>query len=110
METYAPVAKLTSLCLVLAISALLGFDVHQMDVETAFLNADLKEVVNITIPERIERKMAVTVFDSIKPYMVSNSHHGSGIITLMRFFNLLDSSDSLQNIVYTFIIGTIKSV
>ena len=28
-ETYAPVAKLTSLRLVLAISALLGFDVHQ---------------------------------------------------------------------------------
>ena len=50
-ETYAPVAKLTSLRLVLAISALLGFDVHQMDVETAFLNADLKEEVYITIPE-----------------------------------------------------------
>ena len=54
-ETYAPVAKLTSLRLVLAISALLGFDVHQMDVETAFLNADLKEEVYITIPEGIQR-------------------------------------------------------
>jgi len=38
-ETYAPVAKMTSLRLVLAISALLNLDVQQMDVETAFLNA-----------------------------------------------------------------------
>ena len=31
-------AKLASLCLVLAISALHGFDVNQTDFETAFLN------------------------------------------------------------------------
>ena len=53
-ETYAPVARLTSLRLVLAISAILGFQIHQMDVETAFLNAELKEEVYISVPEGVE--------------------------------------------------------
>jgi len=53
-ETYAPVAKLTSLRLVLAISALLNLDIQQMDVETAFLNAELKEEVYISIPDGVQ--------------------------------------------------------
>jgi len=35
-ETYAPVARLTSLRLELAISAILQLDMRQMNVETAF--------------------------------------------------------------------------
>ena len=42
-ETYSPVARFTSIRIVLALSALFGYKVHQMDVDTAFLNADLKE-------------------------------------------------------------------
>ena len=42
-ETYSPVARFTSIRLLLSLSARLGFDVHQMDVETAFLKAELKE-------------------------------------------------------------------
>jgi len=53
-ETFAPVARLTSLRIVLAISARLRFDVQQMDVETAFLNADLKEEVYIAVPEGLQ--------------------------------------------------------
>jgi len=53
-ETFAPVARLTSLRIVLAISAKLGFDIQQMDVETAFLNATLKEEVYISIPEGLQ--------------------------------------------------------
>ena len=53
-ETYAPVAKLTSLRLVLAISAILHLDVQQMDVDTAFLNAHLQEEVYINIPEGVQ--------------------------------------------------------
>ena len=50
-ETYAPVAKMTSLRIVLAIAAKLHFDIQQMDVETAFLNAKLKEEVYVEVPE-----------------------------------------------------------
>ena len=52
-ETYAPVAKFTSLRIVLAISAQLNFDIQQMDVDTAFLNAKLAEEVYIAVPEGI---------------------------------------------------------
>ena len=52
-ETFAPVARLTSLRILLAISAKLHLDVQQMDVETAFLNAQLEEEVYISIPEGV---------------------------------------------------------
>jgi len=44
---------MASLRLVLALAALYRFEVHQMDVETAFLNADLEEEVYIKPPEGI---------------------------------------------------------
>ena len=49
-ETYSPVARFTSIRLVLALAAMFGFRVHQMDVDTAFLNAELQEEVYVTPP------------------------------------------------------------
>ena len=42
-DTYSPVAKFTSIRTMLAITAQLGLKVHQMDVDTAFLNAPIYE-------------------------------------------------------------------
>ena len=53
-ETYAPVTTMDTLRLVLALSAQLGLTVHQMDVETAFLNAKLDEEMYIKPPLGIE--------------------------------------------------------
>ena len=50
-ETYSPVARLTSLRIVFAIAAQLRLKVHQMDVETAFLNASVTEEIYIRPPE-----------------------------------------------------------
>ena len=47
-ETYAPVTTMDTLRLVLDLSAQLGLTVHQMDVETAFLNAKLDEEMYIS--------------------------------------------------------------
>ena len=52
-ETYSPVARLTSLRILMAISSYFNLLVHQMDVDTAFLNAELKEEIYITPPEGI---------------------------------------------------------
>ena len=49
-ETYSPVARFTSIRLVLALASLLNLTVHQMDVETAFLNAELKEDIYMYPP------------------------------------------------------------
>ena len=52
-ETFMPVAKFTSIRMLLAIGAALDLKIHQMDVVTTFLNGDLKEDVYINIPEGI---------------------------------------------------------
>jgi len=52
-ETYSQVARLTSLRILMAISSYFNLLVHQMDVDTAFLNAELKEEIYITPPEGI---------------------------------------------------------
>jgi Reverse transcriptase (RNA-dependent DNA polymerase)/Retrotransposon gag protein/Integrase core domain/Chromo (CHRromatin Organisation MOdifier) domain/GAG-pre-integrase domain len=53
-ETYAPVAKSTSIRVVLSIGAVLNLEIHQMDVKTAFLNGDLDEEIYMTIPQGIK--------------------------------------------------------
>ena len=50
-ETYSPVARLTSLRILFAISAQLRLRIHQMDVDTAFLNAVVTEEIYIKPPE-----------------------------------------------------------
>jgi Reverse transcriptase (RNA-dependent DNA polymerase) len=50
-QTYSPVAKLTSIRTVLALSAQLGLNVHQIDVDTAFLNADISENIWVQFPK-----------------------------------------------------------
>lgn len=50
-ETYAPVAKLTTLRILLAIANRFDMHVHQMDVKGAFLNGDLDEDIYMLPPE-----------------------------------------------------------
>ena len=49
-ETFAPVAKMTSVRTFLAITAAKGWALHQMDVHNAFLHGDLEEEVYMTMP------------------------------------------------------------
>ena len=44
-DTYSPVTRITSIRMILAITALRNLEVHQMDVKTAFLNGDLEEEI-----------------------------------------------------------------
>jgi hypothetical protein len=49
-EVFAPVAWLESVRLLLAVAAHEGWEVHHMDVKSAFLNGDLLEEVYVTQP------------------------------------------------------------
>jgi hypothetical protein len=45
LQTYAPVVKLVTVRMLLAIANKKHFEIHQMDVNTAFLNGDLEEQI-----------------------------------------------------------------
>ena len=55
-ETFAPVAKMDSICLTLAIAVVQGWEVHQMDVKNAFLHGDLSEEIYMEQPEGFKAK------------------------------------------------------
>ncbi|KAK1686022.1 hypothetical protein QYE76_046870 [Lolium multiflorum] len=53
-ETFAPVARLESICILLAYAAHHGFKLQQMDVKSAFLNGPLHEEVYVKQPPGFE--------------------------------------------------------
>jgi hypothetical protein len=49
-EVFAPVARLDTVRLLLALGAQEGWEIHHMDVKSAFLNGELEEVVYVAQP------------------------------------------------------------
>lgn len=52
---YAPVTRLETVRLLLALAAKRQCEVHHLDVKTTFLNGDIKEDVYVTQPEGFEK-------------------------------------------------------
>jgi len=80
-ETYSPVARLTSLRIIFAIAAQLRLSVHQMGVETAFLNADVTEEIYIKPPEDFPLAANANRFRLRKALYGLSNHQGNGTIT-----------------------------
>ena len=53
-ETFAPVARLEAIRILLAFAALKGFKLFQMDVKSAFLNGFIEEEVYVRQPPGFE--------------------------------------------------------
>jgi hypothetical protein len=53
-ETYAPIARLESIRILLAYATYHGFKLYQMDVKSAFLNGPIKEEVYVEKPPGFE--------------------------------------------------------
>jgi hypothetical protein len=50
-ETFTPVARYTSICTIIALAAYVCWRLHQMDVNTTFLNGEIEEEVYIEQPD-----------------------------------------------------------
>jgi hypothetical protein len=50
-DTYSPVARLTTIRVLLSLAASHGLLVHQMDVKTDFLNGELEKEIYMTQPD-----------------------------------------------------------
>ena len=53
-ETYAPVARLESICILPSYAAHHDFKLYQMDMKSAFLNSPLSELVYVEQPSGFE--------------------------------------------------------
>ena len=53
-ETFAPVARYTSIWTIVSLAAQMGWEIHQMDVKTTFLNGEIEEEVYIEQPYGFE--------------------------------------------------------
>ena len=53
-ETFAPVARYSSIWAIISLASIMGWKLHQMDVKTTFLNGEIEEEVYIKQPEGFE--------------------------------------------------------
>ena len=53
-ETFAPVARYTSIITIMALASTMKWNLHQMDVKTTFLNGVIEEEVYIEQPQGFE--------------------------------------------------------
>lgn len=53
-EVFIPVARIETICLVIALAASKGWEIHHLDVKTAFLHGELREEVFVSQPEGFE--------------------------------------------------------
>jgi hypothetical protein len=82
-ETFAPVACLESICILLAYASHHNFKLQQMDVKSAFLDGPLNELVFVKQPRALKTLNFLTTFTNlIRRSMDLNKLHVHGMSTL----------------------------
>ena len=65
-ETFVPVAKMTTVCILLAFASTKGWHLHQMDVKNAFLQGELEEHVYMVQPLGFKSGLNTSVVCQLK--------------------------------------------
>ena len=91
-ETYAPVARLESIRILLAYATYHGFKLYQMDVKSAFLNGPIKEEVYVEQPPGLKIVSTLTMsIGSLRRFMGSSKPQEHGMNALEIYLSLMAS-------------------
>nr|GFA02784.1 retrovirus-related Pol polyprotein from transposon TNT 1-94 [Tanacetum cinerariifolium] len=75
-ESFAPVARIEAIYIIVANVANKNMTIYHMDVKTAFLNRELKKEVYVSQPEGfVDQDNLSHVYTLKKAFMTSNKHH-----------------------------------
>ncbi|RVX19793.1 Retrovirus-related Pol polyprotein from transposon RE1 [Vitis vinifera] len=87
-ETFAPVAKMTTVRTILALAASSDWPLHQMDVKNVFLHGDLKECIYMKPPPDCFPLRLHMCVSFVALFMVSNRLRGPGLINSHHFITI----------------------
>jgi hypothetical protein len=93
-ETFARVARLESICILLAYAAHHSFKLYQMDVKSAFLNGPIKEEVYMEQPLASRMTGILTMFISFVRRSMGLSKHQENSMNALGIFLFLMLSSS----------------
>ncbi|RVX10055.1 Retrovirus-related Pol polyprotein from transposon RE1 [Vitis vinifera] len=103
-ETFAPVAKLNTVRVLLSLAANLDWSLHQLDVKNAFLNGDLEEEVYMDIPAGLEttsnfnKEFEIKDLGNLKYFLgmeIARSKKGIAVSQRKYVLNLLNETGML---------------
>ena len=103
-ETFAPVAKATTFRLMMALAHVLQLHVHQLDVDSAFLYADLDEEIwmaptpDMDLPQRYGQRLLKSLYGLKQAPRNWNKHIKDFILSLEFKQSILDNCLYIQHV------------
>ncbi|RVW65334.1 Retrovirus-related Pol polyprotein from transposon TNT 1-94 [Vitis vinifera] len=95
-ETFAPVAKLNTIRILLSLAVNQDWCLQQLDIKNAFLNGDLEEEVYMEIPPGFEESMAKNQADHT--LFVKKSHAGKMTILIVYVDDIILSGNDMEEL------------
>ena len=94
-EVFSPVARYNSIRSLLAVANLCDWEIHQMDVKTAFLQGDLEEEIYMRQPDGYidETRLCVQTKEKYL-WSKTSSYIGVGMLQLTLFCCLIDTESA----------------
>ena len=89
-NTFAPVTRISSIRVLLALASIHKLVIHQMDVKTTFLNGEVEEEIYMTQPEGcvlLAKKKRYANFKNL--CMGLNKHQNNGMKNLIMFYYVM---------------------
>ncbi|RVW24406.1 Retrovirus-related Pol polyprotein from transposon RE1 [Vitis vinifera] len=97
-ETFAPVAKLNTIRILLSLAVNQDWCLQQLDIKNAFLNGDLEEEVYMEIPPGFKGSMAKNQVRLIILYLSKKSHAGKMAILIVYVDDIILSGNDMEEL------------